>query len=177
MHYVAVDFRGLVAVVDALGGVELNLTEAEMNKINRDLDAARSKLEPLGYTAPALTHSGEGTRLNGLQALAYARIRKLDSDFVRASRQRALLEAMLRKLKANLWNPALLIRVGKALLTVPETNLSWPALLSLGEKALAAGTPRQMRLPIDGTYTDDGSSLRIDDLPANIAAFRDFAYQ
>lgn len=176
MHYVAVDFASLVSVVDAIGGVEVDVTEAEAQLINQTMDKDRSKFEPLGYTAPALTQSGERTHLNGVQALYFARIRKLDSDFSRTRRQRALLSAMLGKIRSGLWNPAMLVRLGRALANACVTNLSPLQLISLGLKALAAGAPEQLRLPVDNTFTDDGSSLRIDDRQRNIDAFRMFAY-
>ena len=176
MHYVAVDFTALVDLVDALGGVDVNVTEAEMTRINQNLDAARGRFESLGYSAPPLTQCGENTHLNGVQALYYARIRKLDSDFMRASRQRALLEAMLARLRSNLWNPMLLYRLGRTILRSVDTNMSPIQLLSLGEKALLSGVPKTTRLPVDGSYTDDGASLRVTDPQQNINAFRMFAY-
>ena len=176
MHYVAVDFTALVDLVDALGGVDVNVTEAEMTRINQNLDAARGRFESLGYSAPSLTQCGENTHLNGVQALYYARIRKLDSDFMRASRQRALLEAMLARLRSNLWNPMLLYRLGRTILRSVDTNMSPIQLLSLGEKALLSGVPKTTRLPVDGSYTDDGANLRVTDPQQNINAFRMFAY-
>ena len=176
MHYVAVDFTALVDLVDALGGVDVNVTEAEMTRINQNLDAARGRFESLGYSAPPLTQCGENTHLNGVQALYYARIRKLDSDFMRASRQRALLEAMLARLRSNLWNPMLLNRLGRTILRSVDTNMSPIQLLSLGEKALLSGVPKTTRLPVDGSYTDDGANLRVTDPQQNINAFRMFAY-
>lgn len=176
MHYIAVDFTALADLVDALGGVDLNVTEAEMTRINQNLEAARGQFEAMGYSAPALTQCGEATHLNGVQALYYARIRKLDSDFMRASRQRALLEAMLGKLRSNFWNPVLLVRLFKVLTSSIDTNMSTLQLLSLGEKALLAGAPGQTRLPVEGSYTDDGSSLSVTDRQKNIDQFRMDAY-
>ena len=176
MHYIAVDYAALAGAVDALGGVDVPLSEAELSALNDLIDGARARLAARGYTAPDLVLGGETTHLNGVQALAYARIRKLDSDFMRASRQRTLLEAMLKKVRSSLWNPLRLIRLARALLDASDTNLSLIQLLSLGEKALAAGVPEQKRLPVDGSYTDDGSALRVDDFPANAEAFRAFAY-
>lgn len=176
MHYVAVDFQTLADVVDALGGVEVKLSEAEMDAINRVVDKNRARFEPLGYSAPTLTQCGENTRLTGVQALCYARIRKLDSDFMRASRQRELLRAMLARLRSNLWNPVLPVRLARIVLRSVDTNLSVVQLLSLGEKALAAGAPETLRLPVDDTYTDDGASLHLDDRQKNIDAFRVFVY-
>ena len=176
MHYIAVDYAALAGAVDALGGVDVPLSEAELSALNDLIDGARARLAARGYTAPDLVLGGETTHLNGVQALAYARIRKLDSDFMRASRQRTLLEAMLKKVRSSPWNPLRLIRLARALLDASDTNLSLIQLLSLGEKALAAGVPEQKRLPVDGSYTDDGSALRVDDFPANAEAFRAFAY-
>ncbi len=176
LHYVAVDFTALVDVVDAIGGVELNVTEAEMQRINQHLDAARAQFESQGYSAPALTQSGECTHLNGVQALYYARIRKLDSDFTRARRQRDLLQALWGKIRANLWNPVMLYRLGKAIVESVDTNMSVVQLLSLGEKVLAASAPEALRLPVDDSFTDDGANLCIDDRQKNIDAFRIFVY-
>ena len=176
LHYVAVDYTALIRVVDALGGVELDITEAERDKINSSINGRRARMEALGYRAPDLTQYGENTHLNGLQALSYARIRKLDSDFVRASRQRALLEALLERLRASLWNPVRMTRLAKAILGSVDTNMSLLQMISLGEKVLAAGPPDQLRLPVDGTYNDDGSALKITDMQMNVGAFQTFVY-
>ena len=177
MHYLTVDFAALVAVVDAVGGVELDITEAEMERINRSVLTTRALFQPLGYTAQELTRFGEGVRLDGLQALAYARLRKLDSDFMRTSRQRRLVNALIRRVRENLWNPVMLWRLGKVLLEAVQTNMSPGMMLSLGEKALIASDVRQLRLPVDNAYTDDGATLTVTDPDANIAAFRGFVYE
>lgn len=74
---VEVDFTSFQNVVDRLGGVDIYLTEAEANHLS-------------GYDL----HEGMN-HLNGEEALAYSRIRYLDSDFGRTSRQRNVLTAML----------------------------------------------------------------------------------
>lgn len=172
VHYVAVDYAALTHIVDALGGVDLEISQAEMEKLNSDIAARRERYRSLGFDAPDLNDWGADTHLNGLQALTYARIRKLDSDFIRAGRQRKLLNALLSRLRGSLWNPSRMVRFAKALLQAAETDLSPIQLISLGEKALASGVTGSLRLPVDGSYTDDGSSLQIDDLQANIAALQ-----
>ena len=159
-----------------IDGVDLDITEREMERINRNMEAARAKFEAMGYSAAPLTQSGERTHLNGVQALYYARIRKLDSDFRRTDRQRRLLRAMQAKIRANLWNPVMLYRLGKAALGSVRTNMSVAQLLSLGAKALADPEPGTMQIPVDGTYTDDGSRLNVDDWRSNIEQFRRAAY-
>ena len=176
MRYMAVDYAALIRLVDALGGVEVTITPAEMEKINQTIDRRRARWEALGYIGRPLTLSGEGVLLDGVQALTYARIRKLDSDFMRTSRQRALLKAMLNRLKASLTRPARLARFLKVLATAPESNMPPLQWLSLGEKALAWGVTDQLRLPVEGSYTDDGSSLQVDDLQMNVGALQLFLY-
>jgi len=172
VHYVAVDYAALVRIVDALGGVDVEITQAEMDKINAEINARRDRWRALGYTAGNLEDWGANTRLNGLQALTYARIRKLDSDFVRASRQRALLNALLRRLRESLINPVRMFRLAQALVQSVDTDLTPVQLALLGEKALASGVTGNLRLPVDGSYTDDGSALQITNQQANIAALQ-----
>lgn len=177
MHYITVDFVALVKIVDAIGGVEIDISEAEMQHINNNVLLSRKVFLPLGYTATELTEHGEDIHLNGLRALAYARIRKIDSDFMRTSRQRTLLKAMLMKIRDNLWNPVMLYNLGEALLSSLKTNMSAVHLISLGEKALFAEDIKQMRLPADNTFHDNGSTLTISDMNTNIKTFFTFAYE
>lgn len=177
MRYVIVDYTALVKLVDALGGIEVDVTESECDMLNKILYSMRGVFQPLGYTATQLTQTGENVHLDGLQALSYSRIRKIDSDFKRTSRQREVLDAMLKKLRANLWNPVIVSRFIKAAFECIDTNLSAIELISLGEKALLAGELQQLRLPIDGTFTDNGSTLTITNLNANIEKFREMVYQ
>ena len=175
MYYVRADFAALVRAVDAIGGVDIDVTRAELEQINETVAYFLALYPDHDYPADMLYTPGLA-RLNGLQALSYARIRKIDSDYRRASRQRTLLTAMLARIRANIWNPAMLARLAREVLGGLDTNLSPLALISLGEKALLADDLSQMRLPAEGTYTDDGSSIRIDSRDRNIAAFRAFAY-
>jgi len=96
---------------------------------------------------------------------------------MRTSRQRTLLKAMVSRIRENLWNPVMLYRLGIAVFDALDTNMSPVQLLSLGEKALAAGDIRQTRLPVEGSYSDNGSTLRITDMNANTKAFRNFVYE
>ena len=177
MHYAQVDFVSIVELIDAIGGVTLDITDAERARLNSTLRGMGKIFRPLGYTAHEVTQYGENVHLDGLQALAYARIRKIDSDFRRAGRQRKLLNAMLKQLRSQLWNPAVWVRVGKVALSAVKTNMSVLQLVSLGEKALLAGTTEQLRLRVDGSFTDDGSRLSVHDRNANRDAFYRFVYE
>lgn len=86
-----VDFDAFVWIVDAIGGVDIELTEAEANYLNDDDVWVTYDVEP------GMAH------LDGMAALSYARMRKAEgdseSDIVRTSRQRKLMEIILSELK------------------------------------------------------------------------------
>lgn len=96
-EYVCVDWAAVTEAIDALGGVEIELTKAEVKQVNEYLWEVDKML---GTKSEKL--QGEGRKvLTGTQATTYARIRKTaGNDFKRASRQRIVLEAMLNKAKA-----------------------------------------------------------------------------
>ena len=176
MHYIVVDFTSVVQFADAIGGVEIDITEAEMEQININVKDSAKIFKPLGYTCDELKIHGKNTHLNGLQALGYARIRKIDSDFMRASRQRTLMSAMLKKIKANIWNPALLTRLGFTVFGAVETDLSPVELISIALKTVGSKEVRSLRLPVDGSYEDTQSIIKVTDFEMNKHAFRSFVY-
>ena len=178
MHYAHVDFVALVKVIDAIGGVDIPLTDAERERLNSTMKEGRTRriFAPLGYTAHEVTQYGDSIHLDGLQALAYSRIRKIDSDYVRTSRQRTLINAMIRRVRNHLWNPAMLTRLARTVMASVNTNMSLLQIMSLGEKALLAGSIEQMRLPVEGSFKDDGSKLNVTSYPANHEAFMKFVY-
>ena len=79
-HNIEVDFSGFEKIVNAVGGVNIELTGAEANHLGGGLKKGLN-------------------RLNGEQALAYSRIRALDNDFGRTNRQRKVLLAILERVK------------------------------------------------------------------------------
>lgn len=79
-EYVTVNFETVKTVVDAVGGIQMTITSAEANNI------------------PNISSAGT-YNLNGEQALAYARIRKIDSDYKRTERMRDVLTAVFDKVK------------------------------------------------------------------------------
>lgn len=85
-HTIEINFDAFTQIIDSLGGVEVDLTEAEARYLSRKVDYVGT-FEPGPQT------------LNGTEALAYARIRKIDSDHQRTARQRAIIESLLKKWK------------------------------------------------------------------------------
>lgn len=185
-RYAVVDYDGFENLIDRIGGVELPVTDAEAEQINRNMFEvinARYKSGMLTYDGAwevynreKLSAGGDNLRLSGLQALGYARIRKLDSDYGRTNRQRRVISAAVAALKGSLTNPAALIHVAAGAISMLDTNMNAAELLSLGEKALLAGTLDQTRLPKNGTYTDNGGMFYNVDYAANHDAFVAFVY-
>lgn len=90
-YNVEIDFESFIRVVDFMGGVEIELTEAEAAYLNADDLYVKYDVQPgLQY-------------LDGMAALSYARMRKAegdnDSDIKRSARQRLLIEALLNKVR------------------------------------------------------------------------------
>ena len=185
--YVVIDFIALAEILNAMGGVDVRITRAEQDEINENIKSAwRKVFAPAGYVATVtsfldLDFSGAdadgyiSAHLDGFQALNYARIRKLDSDYTRTFRQRKLISAIVARAKKIWYNPIAVVRVVKQLSKRLVTNLNPLEIVSLALKA-AFAEPEGLRLPVDGTYTDNGSALTDVDFHANLEAFKQFAY-
>ena len=93
--YATIDFYGVINAINKLGGVELDITQAEMNYIN---EWTHESYGFSGKPYKKLTKYGPKTLLNGEETLAHARNRTIGNDFVRTQRQRQVLTAIINKL-------------------------------------------------------------------------------
>ncbi|MBR5135369.1 MAG: LCP family protein [Clostridia bacterium] len=132
--YIAVDFRAFEKAVDALGGIDVDLTAAEARFIPKNSDdpdrfADNPDLESVGNEAGRY-------HLNGKQALAYCRIRTLyaDSDFSRQSNQRKVIDQLIQKARKS--NFVTLAKVIDAILPYVETNMTQQELLDYAMQAV-----------------------------------------
>lgn len=103
--YVTIGFDGLIDVIDALGGVMVDISEPEISHLNNyQISMVGTTTDGQTFTATegkdyiAVTTAGY-QRLNGLQATAYCRIRHVGDDFERAERQREVLSAVMDEAK------------------------------------------------------------------------------
>lgn len=96
--YAQVDFFAFMKVIDAIGGIDMDISEAEMECIN-DYIIEINNLEGLPADDGALSDYGN-VHLNGKQALAFARIRYVgNADFERTERQRRVVNAAFEEVK------------------------------------------------------------------------------
>lgn len=95
-EFVTVNFDAVIAAVDSLGGVYIDIDESEIKYVNDYIDATS---ESSGVKSSHITHSGR-QKLDGVQAVSYTRVRyTAGGDYKRTERMRTVVEAMLSKAK------------------------------------------------------------------------------
>lgn len=168
--YAVVNFNMFTDLVDGLGGIDIEVTENEADYIN-------NRHNYKSETKPDHFESGESVHLNGYQTLWYARIRKLDSDFMRTYRQRKVITAIAENIKTELLTGNIfgLISTAKDVAPNIETSLSNSEFTSLllSMVSCVANSGLEMdkllvsqQLPFDDTWWFeskwDGSSIALD---------------
>lgn len=131
-NYVIVNFDSFETIVDTLGGVTLELTSAEINEIN-------SHQKRYGNVTIEKTFEGRSgkIKLNGKQALAYCRIRKLDSDNMRADRQKTCLVEIFKQTKKA--STVKLIKIINNLIPYVKTSFGKSELIKIARYAFSQG--------------------------------------
>ena len=134
-NYVMVSLETFPKVIDRLGGVTVTLTEAEATALGQ------------GFTVGA-------QRLDGNQALRFARLRRIDSDQARTGRQRRVVNAIIDELRSAPIGE--LIGVINDLLPYVRTGLTQSQMISLATRAVSDGWTgygmRQLLVPDYGTW-------------------------
>ncbi len=151
-RYALVNMQCLVDIVDALGGIRLDVTSEESSAINALIASDANAHDENSEFATDPVPAGTQVLLNGRQALAYVRIRKSDSDYARTSRQRVVLETIARRLQQeSMMN---LMGMAMSLLNNVETNLSLDEIMAIATVGVSAdmGSVEEMRVPVDGTF-------------------------
>lgn len=125
--FVTVNFSALTNVIDLLGGIELDINQAELKYVNAyTRDVARINKMDFTY----IKSPGKQT-VTGVQATGYCRVRYTKGgDFTRAERQRTVLKAIFKKAKKA--NPITLYKVANEILPQIYTSLSTTEILKLG---------------------------------------------
>lgn len=142
--YVTMNFFELARVIDYIGGVEIDVDQAEFEELN-------------SYVIPTTDFGDMGCEylkeagfqnLSGTQAVCYARIRHTDSDIERGNRQKEVLSAIFAKVKKM--NPLKLPSLASLVLAECETSLSANDIIGIGARALLWGTDfEQLSIPND----------------------------
>ena len=155
-HYAAVDFFSFMDVIDALGGVTVDVKENEINELNKFIPETykwhdspdKGSLEYINTSGPQ--------KLNGYQTLAFSRIRKNDSAVERDRRQREVIEGLVQGVKdlSVTKYPGLI----DTILPHVKTNMTPGNIITLATKILGMGNldMKQLEFPIDDGINGEG---------------------
>ena len=180
-EYVTVNFANMAAIVDAFGGVDMELTAEEVGAINDNLwalsqevedqkerDMANGTYEEQTYSEIKSTdyfpdvngeiniaygeYEGGTYHLNGNQAVAYGRIRYVDSDWGRVERQQKVFSALVGKVTELSWSdyPSLI----QQMMPYCETNLDLTDVMGLAPILLTDFTISSISVPNVDYETD-----------------------
>ena len=154
-NYVSVNLSGMAEIIDAFGGVEVEVTAEEIEQINNNIGG-------LHYENPELFDDFEYyfdgepgiVHLNGIQAVAYGRIRNIDSERVRAGRQQEILTALLDKLKtvSPMEYPTILAN----LMPLVETSLSISDIMDMANILVDGFTMEKLVIPGEVIESESG---------------------
>lgn len=155
-EYISVEFAQLVEIIEAIGGVEIDVQDFELDELNRVI---RDYGIEQDRTFSEVAAPGKQT-LTGVQALCYGRIRKggTGDDWGRVERQSIVLTAMFEKVQSR--KAGELIGLAQQLLPYVATSLSPTELAPLIVGALKDGTPtiEHTRVPLDTEWEYAGAS-------------------
>lgn len=163
--YATVNFANMAEIVDAVGGVEIYVTEEERVNANASIGEQIKELG-LSKDTPGINQAGLQT-LNGIQAVGYARIRYVDNpngsygDYGRTDRQREVMEQMFNKaLKMDFWEYPEFIR---KMIPLVETSLTYDKIFDMAKIMTRNVTFSQTRVPLveytlDADYYMNGQS-------------------
>lgn len=166
-HYVMVDFKMFQDIVNALGGIDVEITEKEA-KYMRDVVHLKN------------IKAGKSVHLNGGEALWYCRIRYLDTDFKRTERQRKVMTAIIGKVKEQ--SPTKIMQIARDVLPDIETDMTKNDLALLGVGAILKYIRYDMMqasIPKDGTWKNarkNGQAVLEMNIKENQKYLYDFIY-
>lgn len=143
------DFEGFEKIIDTVGGVEIELTAEEAKMVGDGVSQGKCNL-------------------NGKQALTYARIRKIDSDFQRTGRQRNILNAVFEKAKS--YQLMELAGLFSEILPMMSTDMTDDEIMTFAltlASSLSEIKTQSYSIPAEGTYknaTIRGMAVLVPDL-------------
>ena len=178
-QYVMVDFTMFTKVVNAIGGVTISMTAQEISAANDCIAGLNKQLGVSNLWDGFIFANPGNVKLSGKQALGYARIRKIDSDYARTNRQFKVLMAAF----ANFMNLSLTKQYALLydILPLVETNLSDAEILF--DLSVALGTKANgllsFRVPADDMHESghyNRKSVLLADVPANAQVLHEFIF-
>ena len=194
-HYVAINFYGVASIIESLGGVDVDLTKTEAKAINaylkKNKKAISNTYDDKNGKRDALKAETGIQHLDGIQALMYARLRSIDSDFVRTARTRHLLDCLLKPTVEKIKNKELsLFNLLTDSIDYLITDMNLSDIAHLASDVLSGGIMNRLndaeslisefRIPMDDTWkyaTANGASVTMmTDRQKNVESLHEFIY-
>lgn len=178
--YAVVDFMSFIEVIDTLDGVEVDVKEHEINHLNKFIKACYGFNNSNQGNIKYIENKGINN-LNGYQALAYARIRKIDTIYKRDERQRAILTSIANKLSNT--SITKYPKLVKSVLNYVDVNISFDKImrLALSSHELASYDIKQLEFPLEdyreeGRLNQDGMYVVKWNVDKNLEVLHNFIY-
>lgn len=178
--YAVVNFKSFIDIVDIIGGVDINVNEKEIHHLNEVIKECYEVNHDDAKNIEYITSSGNHN-LNGYQALAYARIRKLDTIYKRDERQRLILTNIAHKLSDV--SISKYPQIAKSILRHIKVNIAFNKIIDLAFIAheLASYDISQLEFPIseyreEGRIGEKGTYVVKWDKNKNIELLHQFIY-
>jgi len=174
-NYVIINMADLVAIIDLVGGVTVNVTESERKYINHYVKDFVRDIH--GYDGDKVLEETGDVFLNGMMATAYTRNRYSDNDFGRVMRQQEVLLGLARQLQDMKLTDAMAMDMMQGLKEHICTDMTDEQLKELALLCLVVDVDSiaQGRVPTKGTfsYKDDNISINLN---KNINYIHEFIY-
>ena len=178
--YAVGNFKSFIDIVDIIGGVDINVNEKEIHHLNEVIKECYGVNHEDTKNIEYITSSGNHN-LNGYQALAYARIRKLDTIYKRDERQRLILTNIAHKLSDV--SISKYLQIAKSILRHIKVNIAFNKIIDLAFIAheLASYDISQLEFPIseyreEGRIGEKGTYVVKWDKNKNIELLHQFIY-
>ena len=179
--YVIVDFSSFKKVINQIGGVTVNVTEKDAAYLNNTGEQDSGFILKKKYRTVKVGKQ----KLNGDQALAYSRIRKVvhpkygDGEFGRCLRQQEVLQSLLKEVKSQSLTSVL--GIATDMMSEVSTDLDSAHIQSLIKAVMnfKLNKIESLRLPYEGTYImgrRNGMFVFIINLEANKAKLQNFIF-
>lgn len=150
-YFVTVDFQAVAEAVELLGGIDEELSEEEIIHLN---NYCKETAEVTGMDYEPLEEVAGVHHLNGVQTVAYARIRyTVGDDFRRAARQREVIYKIVEKAKNA--DVGTLTKILDEVFPSIKTNMSKADILSMGLSMLSYDIADQAGFPHDHVYGEN----------------------
>lgn len=171
--YVVFNWEAVIHAIDILGGVDIDVTDAEFAYINSFITET---VESTGIGSVQLQHPGL-QHLDGVQAVAYARLRLMDNDFQRTERQRKVISLAFDKAKVA--DKKKLMQLVVSVLPMTSTNITIDDILPMAKNTKKYHLSETVGFPFDKEIMKlDGRSIVVPiTLKSNVIALHQLLFK